>query len=88
MKKYATNYAFYEKDEFGDDDTPVRERKRCCYQCLTVFLLIVDFVVQFSLYNALYLVYFFATQEEFNSLFFFFGFGSKKEDPQQAGQKI
>ena len=40
-----TDYALYEKDEFGDDNTPVREEKRYFFVIMTKIFIIYDIVV-------------------------------------------
>jgi hypothetical protein len=68
-----TDYAFYGKDEFGEDETIKRNKRRFCYIGLTIFLILFDVFVQFTLFTSLYCLYFFASEETFIEMFQFFG---------------
>lgn len=65
IKKYKTNYEFYAKDEYGDDDTPSRNKRRYCYTGATIFLIIFDVLVQWNLFTSMYLMYFFTSEDTY-----------------------
>ena len=65
IKKYKTNYDFYAKDEFGDDDTLARDKRRVCYTGVTIFLILFDVLIQWNLFTSMYLMYFFTSEETY-----------------------
>jgi hypothetical protein len=78
-RKYKTNYEFYAKDEYGDDDTLNRNKKRNCYQGATIFLILFDVLVQFNLFTSMYCLYFFMSEDNFTKTFSIFGFDSPEK---------
>jgi hypothetical protein len=77
IKKYKTNYDFYAKDEFGDDDTPSRDKRRHYYRLATKFLILFDVLVQWNIFTSMYILYFFmpSIEERFLETFSIFAFG-------------
>lgn len=76
MNKYKTNYHFYAKDEFGEDNTPQRDRRRYLYICATIILIIFDILVQLNLFTSMFFMYYFLDEETFIETFSMFGFNN------------
>ena len=73
-----TDYAFYGKDEYGEDETMRRNQRRFCYIGVTIFIILFDVFVQLTLFTSLYCLYFFTNEETFTQLFQFMGLEDKQ----------